>query len=394
MKTESYTISNVEKACRSLKADDRELWTLTVALEDLPRTWKYGPNARHASLKAPPVKQMLATLASDPEQFVFFNNGMMVVADSIKVDGKQVLIECQEPEEDDDEDQAGHGVLNGGHTYLALQEALRRAENGDRDFAGVGARAKVVVTVGIGIPDEEIWQISRARNTSQKVPLYALRELAGDWSQLKENVPEATRQLVAYKPNDPEAPDAEYNITDLVRRLALLNNELFPAQDDQHPKSAYTSLGTLVKKYKPEHFQRVAHLLRDALKLEELAVAEYARCNTKGKADSIAITRASGCRPVPRRLLSGATSEITVAEPFVLPVIAAFRPLITADGQWHKPLEELWAEFGPDAIQRTWAAYRDQGKSSAAVFGRSNSGWQAACRRTVNVAIRERLVEV
>jgi hypothetical protein len=394
MKTESYTIENVEKACRSLKADERELWTLTVRLEDLPRQFKYGPNARHASVKAPPVKEMLTTLENEPESFVFYNNGMMVVAQSIKVDGKRVLIECQEPQGEEDEDEAGHGVLNGGHTYLALLEAMKRAEAGDKRFAGVGERARVVVTVGIGIPDEEIWQISRARNTSQKVPLYALRELAGDWSLLKDNVPPATRPLVAYKPNDPDALDAEYDITDLVRRIALLNNDLFPAQDDQHPKAAYTSLGSLVRKYRPEQFQRIAHLLPDALRLEEMIVAEYTRRNTKGKADSIAISRASGCKSVPKKLLSGATADITIADAFTLPVLAAFRLLVKRDGTWFKPLDEIWKDFGPDAVDRTWAAYKDQGKSSAAVFGRSNASWQAACRKTVNVAIHERLVEI
>ncbi len=392
MQTVSFKIENVEKACRSLKSEDRELWTLTVRLADLPREFAYGPNARHANPKASTVKNMLATLATEPEAFVFYNNGMMVVAESITVDGKSVLVECQQPEEDD-EDRAGHGVLNGGHTYHALLQALALEKDGDPNFAGVGERARVVITVGIGIADEDVWQISRARNTSQKVPLYALRELAGDWSALKGRVPAKTRPLVAYKPGDPDAPDAQYDITDLVRRLALLNNDLFPAQDDQHPKAAYTSLTSLVRKYKPDEFQRIASLLPDALELEDRIHAEYSRRNTKGRPDSIGITRASGCKSASNQLLSGRLSDITVAAPFVLPVIAAFRVLITPDGKWFRPLADLWEEFGPDAVQRTWNAYKDQGKSSAAVFGRSSSGWQAACRKTVNVAIREGLIE-
>lgn len=391
MKTETYTIANVEKACRSLKVGERELWTLTVPLSDLPLQLKLGPNARHADAGAPPVRQMLSTLQDDPESFVFYNNGMMVIAHSIKVDGRNVVLECMEPEEDD-EDRAGHGVLNGGHTYLALKQALAKASRPGPYF-GVGERAHVTITVGIGIPEEEVWQISRARNTSQKVPLYALRELAGDWSALKANVPSKTRSLVAYKPNDPEAADAPYELTELVRRLALLNNTLFPAQDDQHPKAAYTSLGSLVKKYDPKAFQSVVHLLPDALRLEEWTVADYVRRNTVGKADSIAITKVSGCRAVAKTLLSSASFPITVADAFVLPVIAAFRVFVKRDGTWFRPLNELWEEFGSDAVTRTWEAYKDQGKSSAAIFGRSNAGWQAACRRTVNVAIHERLIE-
>ncbi len=55
-------------------------------------------------------------------------------------------------------------------------------------------------------PEDKIWPISKARNLSEPVPLYALRELAGDWKILKEYLPAKSRNLVAFKPNDPKAP--------------------------------------------------------------------------------------------------------------------------------------------------------------------------------------------
>ena len=61
----------------------------------------------------------------------------------------------------------------------------------------------------------------------------------------------ATMQEIAQSPSGAEQSTSksdQTDITDLVRRLVLVNNDLFPAQDDQHPKSAYTSLGSLVKK--------------------------------------------------------------------------------------------------------------------------------------------------
>lgn len=93
----------------------------------------------------------------------------------------------------------------------------------------MGEHASVALTVGIGIPDEEIWKISRARKTSEKVPLHALRELAGDWQILKKYLPEEIRARVAFKPNDP---------------------------------------GAVVKKYEQEKFMKVAPLLPDVLLLE------------------------------------------------------------------------------------------------------------------------------
>jgi hypothetical protein len=386
MKAQKYTFV-CEKACRSHSADGRELWTVTVRAAQLPLGLKFGPNARYASLSSRPAKDMLQTLESTPESFVFKNNGIMVVANSIKVEGNQVDITCHEPEED--EDAPGHGVLNGGHTYKVLQHALMSESE---RFARVGELVSVIVTIAIGVPEEEIWTISRARNTSEKVPLHALRELAGDWTILKDHLPAASRSLVAFKPNDPEAPNEEYDVTDLVRRLVLLNNTMFPAERGEHPVKAYTSIGTVVKQFKQQDFLGVAHLLPDIIHLEELVVNHFYENNGKG-ADKMWVTKASGVTKEPMKLLSGAIFDLSLPAPFVLPVIAAFRVFVK-DGSWVEPIDELWRRFGPRTAMALWEAYREQGKSSPAVFGRSKSSWAAACDLTKSAAIQMQLITV
>ncbi len=102
---------------------------------------------------------------------------------------------------------------------------------------------------------------------------------------------------MAFKPNDPNAKDAEYDATDLVRRLALLNNRMFPAQDGIHPVAAYTSIGTLVKKYEQADFMEIAPLLPDVLMLEELVVKQWETVNgqKRGGAEKLGvISKASG----------------------------------------------------------------------------------------------------
>ncbi len=385
MQTQTYAF-DCQKACRSHRIDGRELWTLTVRAKDLPLGWKYGPNARYAEINTKAAKEMLETIAVDPASFVFKNNGIMVVADSIKVEGTEVALVCREP--DPDEDAPGHGVLNGGHTYKVLKHAL---ESRDPRYKDVADKVFVTITVGIGIPEEEIWRISRARNTSEKVPLHALRELAGDWSIVKNNLPVASRHLVAFKPNDPEAPDAEYDTTDLIRRLALLNNQMFPAEQGVHPVSAYVSIGTVVKKYTPAAFALVAPVLPDVIRLEELVVRHWEEVNGRGKLAMIA--NASGCSAESSVLLSGYKSRLTLADPFVLPVIAAFRVFLT-NGQWHQPMQELWERFGAKTVQALWETYKETGKSSAAVFGRARGSWAAACDLTKSAAIQMGLIQI
>lgn len=403
MKDVSYALS-CEKVCRSHRIESagngnagkaKELWTLTIRAENLPRNWKLGPNARYADLKAKPAKEMLSTLATDPESFVLKNNGMMLVAKSLQSKGTEVTLVCSEPEEE--EFAPGHGVLNGGHTYKVLMEALANAKR----YPNAGD-AVVMVTVALGIDDEEISRISKARNTSEKVPLHALRNLDGDWTDLKQYLPEESRKLVFFKPNDPDVdPDSEFDVTDLVRRLAVMNNELFPAENGEHPVRAYSGIGALVRQYDKKKFTKLAQRLPDILKLEELVVRKwetlYGRNSGRdvgdGK-DKIDLSRTSGCNSEPSLLLSGYRASVTIADPFVLPVMAAFRVFLR-NGKWLMPMDDAWTKYGERTIRDLWKAYKEEGKSSASYFARSaKSSWAPSCDHTKNVAIQQGFLKV
>jgi hypothetical protein len=401
MKDVGYDVC-CEKVCRSHRADSaetgnsrtktQELWTLTVRAKNLPHGWKLGPNARYADVKAKPAKEMLSTLASDPESFVFKNNGMMLVAKSLDAKGNDVKLVCSEP--DEGEIVPGHGVLNGGHTYKVLLEALADAKR----FPNAG-EAVVIVTVALGIEDEEISRISKARNTSEKVPLHALRNLDGDWTELKKHLPDASRHLVFFKPNEPGVDaDADFDVTDLVRRLAVMNNELFPAENGEHPVRAYSGIGALVRQYDKKKFTKLAERLQDILKLEELVVKKWEELYGRGRSDDgkekIDLSRTSGCSSEPSLLLSGYRAGVTIADPFVLPVMAAFRVFLR-DGEWLMPMEEAWEKYGERVIRDLWKAYKEEGKSSASYFARSaKSSWAPACDHTKNVAIQRRFLNI
>jgi len=107
---------------------------------------------------------------------------MMVVAESIKSEGTDVSIVCNESEPEV-EDAPGHGVLNGGHTYKVLQHAA--PVEGREVSEGRGRGIHHIERWASGFPRRRSGRFSRARNTSEKVPLHALRELAGDWTIVK-----------------------------------------------------------------------------------------------------------------------------------------------------------------------------------------------------------------
>jgi AIPR protein len=370
-------------ACRVFQDDNdtRQLWSLTLAVKDLPQGFPYGPNARNADLTAKPAKAMLETLKLEPQQFIYYNNGIMLVVGSLqakRVEGGdfEVRIRYTEPNEET-EDFLGHGVLNGGHTYKALMHALHGQHKRGEHYPDIH-QAHVQVTVAVGVEEENVASISRARNLSKAVPDYALKNLEGDWQKIEDYLPQNYRKNVIFKPNEfEENPDdaPRYTVVDLVQRLALLNNELFDFRKDSHPVAAYTGKGSLVGKWNNKNYENVLPLLPEILWLEEKIMETHESLNghsSNGK--KIVITKVSGCSNQPSTLITGRTFNLTVAPPFVMPVLAAFRLLIK-DGQWIKPVEELWEEYGMMLVDRLWDTYKIEGRSSAASFGRSKSTW-------------------
>lgn len=386
-----------KSACRVFQDTDetRQLWTLTVPVKELPQGFPYGPNARNAELTAKPAKAMLETLRSEPQQFIYYNNGIMLVVDSLqakRIEGGdfEIRLKYIEPTEET-EDFLGHGVLNGGHTYKALMYALHGKHKRGETYSHLH-QAHVQVTVAVGVEEERVASISRARNLSKAVPDYALKNLEGDWQAIERYLPQSYRKNVIFKPNefedDPDNASA-YTVVDLVQRLALFNNELFDFRKDSHPVAAYTGKGSLVSKWNDQNYEYILSLLPEILWLEEKVMEAHEALNgqssTGGK---IVISKVSGCSHQTSTLITGRTFNLTVALPFVMPVLAAFRLLIK-DEQWIKPVEELWEEYGMMLVGRLWDTYKFEGRSSAASFGRSKSTWS-----TLTNAIAMQFVQI
>ncbi len=366
-------------ACRAYVENETAIWNLTIPVSELPKGLPYGPNARNASLNAKPAKEMLKTLSEEPEKFILYNGGIMLIAESIdakRIDGGdfKVKIELIEPTEDDEGDFLGQGVLNGGHTYKAITHAFHGLHTKRESYPNI-YKAYVQVSVAVGIDEQEIAKISRARNLSLSVPLYALRNLNKDWSAIEKALPEEYRKNVVFKPNeDGEFEKASYTVVDLIRRLALLNNNLFDFRQQKHPSKAYHSPGSLVQQWKKEDYQEVIPLLKDILWLEEKIMQQHVEVNGRGANKKIVVTKVSGCKAKKMKLITGAEIPITIGEIFYMPVLAAFRVLIK-DGKWTKPVEELWEEWGEKLVDKLWDTYKKEGRSSASAFARSPSTW-------------------
>lgn len=378
-----------KSACRAYTDTDangertgREIWSLTVAISELPQHLPYGPNARNATLEAKTSKAMLKTLSNKPEEFVFYNSGLMIIAKSIsasRIEGGdfRVRMSIDIPTSEDEGDFIGHGVLNGGHTYMCLMHALYGNHKRGESYLHL-SRASVQVSIAVGIEEDKVLGISQARNFSLAVPVYGLKNLNRDWNQIKDVLPDAYRKNVVFKPNEDQefGLKTDYDVTDLVRRLALLNNKLFDFREDKHPIKAYNSLGSLVQSWEPSDYKEVLPLLGDILWLEEQIMDYHISLNgTKATGGKIVLGNVSGCKKAPMKLITGKTISYTIGEIYYMCVLAAFRVLIK-NGQWiGGSREEVWQRWGPKLVERMWATYKSEGRSSASAFAKSKSTW-------------------
>ncbi len=387
------------KAHKEIIDSGRVLWNLTVPVCELPEGLPLDPNARLANEKRRTVKGMLKTLAEKPQEFIYYNNGILIIADSIEVKGHgtgggfDIVLLLETPDGNEEEKFIGNGIVNGGHTYTAIMKARDRYKNlksnnfkakvntdtGKIDYFDF-EQALVQISILINVSQEQISDISRYRNTSESVEEFSLKNLAGEWDIIQQHLSPEYKQYVAFR----DGEDKKFDVTDLVRRLACINNKLYPWRGEdgtasKNPTSAFTSYGRLIKNWKKEDFTQVVPLLDGLLEIEELLRKEYD--DTKG------ISKYNGIEKKNYKFITGKEFTHTLALPFIFPILAAFRVFVK-DGKWEQPPQELWNKMGSTLVINLLAAYKNEGRGNPAFFGRSTSTWSNLLLTPMQLKIR------
>jgi len=356
-----------------------EDWILWVRAADLPTDLPLDPNARHPNITTPTPREIAKTLRSQPGEFVKRNNGICLVTRSCSVKDNiaSLLLNVVSEEEEMEDGRRGDGILNGGHTYYVLLNVLAETRNKSATDEDVPNPAEAIVRVEVqtGLAEEDLADISRARNKSEPVKEYSLLDLGNTWQSLKSILPRDLRHRVAFKEGDPEAPDADYDVGDLVRLLALFNTQLYPI-DKKDPIAAYTSEKRLIATWKSSDYKQLLPHLLEFINLHDEIVLMYPKVMGKpGKVNGVIAHDKSD----PLVLLSGRSSRYFIPPPFTFPVLAALRAFLKEDGSaWHVAPEVLIKDerYMKSLVNETWTQYRHSGRSSAAFFGRDRQVWR------------------
>ncbi|MCY1030545.1 AIPR family protein [Corallococcus sp. BB11-1] len=358
-----------------------EDWVLWVRVDSLPLDLPLDPNARHPDTTKPTPKAIARTLQGDPDEFVKRNSGICMVAQAchVKDSMASLILNVVTDDEEREEGRRGDGILNGGHSYAVIREVLKAVKpkgTADGDAPNPGG-AVVRVEVQTGLAEEDLADISRARNRSEPVQEYSLKNLGNAWQDIKNVLPKEMRQRVRFMENDPEADkNAEYDVGDLVKLLALFNNKVYPV-GKKDPLSAYSSEKRLVATWDANDFKHLLPHLLDLIKLhDEVTLLFPKEMGSKpGKVNGVIAYD----KKAPWTLLSGKPSRYYVPPPFTFPVLAALRVFLADDGsKWHVPPETLLKDetYVKELISETWNEYKRSGRSSAAFFGRNRQVWK------------------
>jgi len=316
-------------------------------------------------LTGPVAHGILDTLRNNPEQMVLKNQGIYLLVEKAYFDkekGGQGVLHLNF------QDTGKHGIINGGHTYAAVREALETAEGEELEAL---KNAYVRLHIFEGIDEDFVPEIAEGLNRSKQVDDPSLVNLQGEFDVIRK-VLKGTKgaDAIAYHQGDA----GDIYISEILVYLELFNKERF--NDRKHPNSLYNRQALGLKYFSEDMENAKANLngliakLPDFLwladSIRKLTPEAAKRNNFKfGQMKAESKVRAGGAKQRGIALpFIGETMNHRVPNGWVYPMMSAFRANLkkSADGksyEWIVPLEKILPEVIDDLAGVCVVEHRD-----------------------------------
>ncbi|HRJ77951.1 MAG TPA: AIPR family protein, partial [Planctomycetota bacterium] len=230
------------------------------------------------AIKGSVPKKIEMTLRDFPQDFYLANRGETLLAESLKFDSENGIVEIFF--NDCEGEDAQQGVADGGTTdavIAAVQDDV--ADALERKFSQIRSdelpdflkQSRVHLEVVIGLSERErIARLVEGRNTSKQVKQWTINDFKGGFDWLKKILERPTgpfRGKVGYEEN----ADTAVNVLDVIALLTLFH-EAFD-KPGKAPTVAYSSKGRLDQKLVDNElgsgYAKLAPLVEDILKLHD-----------------------------------------------------------------------------------------------------------------------------
>jgi len=356
---------------------------VTELPEDLQEFMKVNPRvpsrSRKGLLSGPVIAGIQDTLSDDPEDMAIKNQGVYLLVDSAefkKDSGGQGFLTLTLASPD------LHGIVNGGHTFAAIRDAIDNAEEDELDNL---ERAYVRLHILRDIEKDKVPEIAEGLNRSRQVDDPSLENLRGHFAKIKEimdGVPGSDQ--IAYHMGQ----EGSIYVTEILVYLEMFNCERFDARRHPHylfsrTKSALQFFENDIEKDPSPIDLLLPHLpeilvLADKLVLHTPTVArktigfEFGRMRTgKNRAGS----KVHRDTPLP---FLDQTTKYKVPRGWLYPMLSAFRANVKWDLKkgrfdWYQPIDELLEEVLPDLTEVCVAEHRDNNLKPDMVGKRESS---------------------
>ncbi len=330
------------------------------------------------------ARRIVKTLQETPELFALKNQGIFLLvaqAEHVNEKGGVGMLTLRL------DDKARHGIVNGGHTFYAVREAV------DDEDVVPPTEAWVRLHILEQVDPEHIAELAEGLNRSLQVDDASLHNLEGKFDEIKRSLAgKAGEREIAYKMGD----SGQVEVHDVLSYMAALNPDLFPS-DGRHPNVIFGQPAKVLKMFMEDMdddaatFTAMLPRLHDILVFWDRVMEECARYTSaqprvamlnrrKGKQNQRLTQR-------PALFATGRRIDRKVFAGLVFPIFSAFRANVSEKAwekgkfEWIVDPEQLLHDTIDQLCQVIRTAYADN-RSDPALVGKKQAAY-LACYQVV-----------
>jgi hypothetical protein len=342
-----------------------EVTALPERLDEFMEVNPRVPNrTQKGILSGPVVKGITETLTENPEDMAIKNQGIYLLvqdAEFIRATGGtgQLKITLSDPNR--------HGIVNGGHTYSAIRDAI---DNADDVTLKSLKRAYVRLHILQGLEETKVTEIAEGLNRSKQVDDPSIANLQGHFDTIREVMKgKPGESAIAYHQGGP----GDIYITEILVTLELFNCERFDRK--RHPHYLLNRSKSALEFYAKDLESRPSPAEMLVQRLPEILIlSDMIKKETPAAAKRIGFEFG---RMKIGKARAGSQNNRNIALPFLdeqmtyhvpngwlYPMLAAFRAnvdwdLRTMKFEWKIPLTELVPQVIDDLVRVCVTEHRD-----------------------------------
>ncbi len=322
--------------------------------------------AKSGLLNGPVINGIRATLADKPHEMAIKNQGIYLLVESARYGTNGVITLTLD-------DVGKHGIVNGGHTYAAIREAIEAP-----DASSNLEDAYVRVHIFEGIDADMVPEMAEGLNRSRQVDDPSLINLQGDFDIIRKVMHKRTgANEIAYHQGD---SGATY-ISEILVYLEMFNQRRYDGK--KHPNGLYNKQSQGLRFFSEDMKDHKKHMLQLIERLPEILwLADAIRKYTPDAARKVgfrfgrAHIGADGAKVSTMKAVTlpfmGEAAEYRVPNGWVYPILASFRANLTMEG-WKVPIGKVLEELLPDLVSVCVVEHRDNNLRPEAIGKRESA---------------------